>query len=105
MGGNYSEESNGIELIVQWNVLDNLRLTGMTTYREPDAVLEPYYDAAGELQGGEKESSDARNDYTLRFDWNPQVPVGDLLVHVDCVFQEAENEDPLTWGVDLRYSF
>ena len=59
----------------------------------------------GNCRAARKESSDARNDYTLRFDWTPQVPVGYLLVHVDCVFQEAENEDPLTWGVDLRYSF
>jgi iron complex outermembrane receptor protein len=89
------EKSDGIELIVQWNVLENLRLTGMTTYRETDSESEPYYDAAGELQGGGKESIEPRMDYTLRFDWTPQVPVGYLLVHVDYVFQEAESDDQI----------
>ena len=82
------DEADGIELIVQWNVLDNLRLTGMTTYRDAESVSDEYYDAAGELKGGDKESGSTNTDYTLRFDWTPEIPMGYLLVHIDYVFNE-----------------
>lgn len=82
------EETDGIELIVQWNVLDNLRLTGMTTYRDTSSISEEYYDGAGELKGGVEETGQTNNDYTLRFDWTPEIPVGYLFVHVDYVFNE-----------------
>ena len=82
------EETDGIELIVQWNVLDNLRLTALTTYRDTESVSDPYFDAAGDPKGGEKETGQTNNDYTLRFDWTPEIPVGYLLVHVDYVFTE-----------------
>ena len=74
--------------MVQWNVLDNLRLTGMTTYREKSEVVDPYFDAAGDPKGGVEEDSDTSNDYTLRLDWTPEISTGYLLVHVDYVFRE-----------------
>jgi len=82
------EETDGIELMVQWNVLDNLRLTAMTTYREKTEVLDMYFDAGGDPQGGVEEDSDTSNDYTLRLDWTPEISTGYLLVHVDYVFRE-----------------
>jgi len=82
------EEADGVELIVQWNVLDNLRLTGMTTYRDTSSISDEYYDAAGELKGGVEETGQTNNDYTLRFDWTPEIPVGYLLVHIDYIFNE-----------------
>ena len=86
------EETDGIELIVQWNVLDNLRLTALTTYRDTEAISDEYYNGAGELRGGEAESGSTTNDYTLRFDWTPEIPMGYLLVHVDYVFIEDTGE-------------
>lgn len=86
------EETDGIELIVQWNVLDNLRLTALTTYRDTEATSDEYYNGAGELKGGEAESGNTSNDYTLRFDWTPEIPIGYLLVHVDYVFIEDTGE-------------
>jgi iron complex outermembrane receptor protein len=41
--------------------------------------------------GGRKQSDSANTDYTLRLDWTPEIPVGFLLVHVDYVFEEAED--------------
>ncbi|MGI9286351.1 MAG: TonB-dependent receptor [Pseudomonadales bacterium] len=89
------EEADGIELIVQWNVLDTLRLTAMTTYREKDEILDNYFNAAGEPAGGENVSTDADTEYTLRFDWTPELPFGFVLIHVDYVYREdpGPNED------------
>ncbi|MFT5711394.1 MAG: iron complex outermembrane receptor protein [Halioglobus sp.] len=86
------EETDGIELIVQWNVLENLRLTGLTTYRDTENISDEYYNGAGELKGGDAESGNTSNDYTLRFDWTPEIPIGFLLVHVDYVFIEDTGE-------------
>ncbi|MEH6582791.1 MAG: TonB-dependent receptor [Halioglobus sp.] len=90
---NSDEETDGIELIVQWNVLENLRLTAMTSYREKEAISDRYFNAAGEPAGGEKEEGDTNTDYTLRFDWTPEIPVGYLLVHMDYVFEEVNEPD------------
>ncbi len=88
------DKTDGIELIAQWNVLDNLRLTGITTLWDSESVSDEYFDAAGELKGGRKESSKSGTDYTLRFDWTPEIPVGYLLVHVDYVFNEEDGPGP-----------
>jgi len=166
-------DAEGIELVLQWHVLDSLLLTGMTTVRDEEKTPEAYFDGQGEPQGGKKENTNTDTDYTLRLDWTPDIPMGFLLVHVDYVFNEADDdsdaviyttgpwyfkdremlsariawqndadsievalwgknlldkeiagnpdgfvadpstlgayrtsiEDPLTWGVDLRYSF
>ena len=82
------EETDGIELVVYWNVLDNLRLTAMTTYRDTDETLDSYFDSAGDPAGGETENSETSNDYTLRLDWSPEIASGYLLVHADYVFKE-----------------
>lgn len=87
------DKTDGIELIVQWNVLDNLRLTAMSTYRDTESISDEYYDAAGELKGGVKDTGTSDFDYTLRFDWTPEIPVGYLLVHVDYVFDEDNEPD------------
>ncbi len=167
------ETSQGLELILQWQALDNLMLTGMTTVRDTESTPQQYYNSAGDLTGGKKQTTKTNTDYTLRLDWTPEIPVGYLLLHVDYVFTEnadisdvndaifmqgpwyfrdgellsariawqddsdtfevalwgrnlldkevASNpggyvadalgaafttiQDPLTWGVDLRYSF
>ena len=164
-------DAEGIELVLQWHVLDSLLLTGMTTLRDEEKTPEAYFDSQGKPQGGRKEKNSTDTDYTLRLDWTPETPMGFLLVHVDYVFNEADDdsdaviyttgpwyfrdremlsariawqntrdnievalwgknlldkeiadnpdgfvadalgayrtsiEDPLTWGVDLRYSF
>lgn len=86
------EKTDGIELIVQWNVLDNLRLSGLTTYRDNESKSDEYYNGAGEPKGGDTDSGNTSTDYTLRFDWTPEIPVGFLLVHVDYVFNEDSGD-------------
>lgn len=164
-------DADGFEVVLQWQALDSLLLTGMTTVRDEEKTPEAYFDSQGNPAGGRKENVSTDTDYTLRLDWTPDIPVGYLLVHVDYIFNEAEDEsgevifttgqwyfqdrellnariawqddsdtfevalwgknlldkeiadnpdgfvadalgayrtsieDPLTWGVDLRYSF
>jgi iron complex outermembrane receptor protein len=86
------EKTDGIGLIVQWNVLDNLRLGALTTYRDTEAKSDEYYNGAGELKGGDTESGNTSTNYTLRFDWTPEIPVGYLLVHVDFVSIEDSGD-------------
>jgi len=84
-------DTEGFEVVLQWRALENLLLTGMTTVREADITPDAYFNGAGEAVGGRKESDSTNTDYTLRLDWTPQIPRGYLLVHVDYVFEEAEN--------------
>jgi len=87
------DEADGIELIVQWNVLDNLRLTGLTTYRETDTVSDTFFNAAGEAAGGKEPSDETQTEYTLRLDWAPQIDTGSMLVHVDYTYEENAGPD------------
>ncbi len=79
---NADDEAQGMELVVQWNVLDNLRLTALTTYRETDTVADAFFNSAGEAAGGKEPSDDTQTEYTA-----PRL------------------DTPVTYGVDLRYSF
>jgi len=83
--------TNGVEIVVQWHALDSLLLTGLTTVRDAETTPDAYFNGNGEPVGGRKQSDSANTDYTLRLDWTPQIPVGFLLVHVDYVFEEAED--------------
>ena len=87
------EETDGIEIILTWNVTDTLRLSGLTTYRESESVSEEYYNAAGELVGGETKDTESETDYTLKLDWTPDIPVGFLLLHVNYVYDEDPGPD------------
>lgn len=84
------EETDGIELVVTWNVTDSLRLGGLTTYRETESISEQYYNAAGELVGGNKDDSDSSTEYTLKLDWTPEIAYGYLLLHMNYQFTEDD---------------
>ena len=86
------EETQGWELLAQWQILDSLRLTGLTTWRDTERVQDPFFNAQGEPAGGVKETLDTETDYTLSLDWTPAIPVGYLLVHVDYIFNDAEDD-------------
>jgi len=87
------EEADGIEVILTWNILDSLRLSGLTTYRETESVSEVYYNAAGELAGGEKSDDDTSTAYTLKLDWTPEIAYGYLLLHMNYVFSKDPGPD------------
>ena len=86
------EETVGWELSTRWQPLDNLLLGALTSYRDTERTQEPFFDSEGEPQGGRKESLDSELDYTLTLDWTPEIPRGFLLVHVDYVFNEADDD-------------
>lgn len=90
------EEADGIELVVTWSVTDTLRLGALTTYRESDDVSQLYYNAAGDLVGGENESGETNTEYTLKLDWTPQVAYGYLLLHMNYEFREDPGPDETT---------
>ncbi len=81
----------GAEITLQWRVLDNLLLSGLTTVRSSVTTPQAYFNSGGEPVGGSKEHDKTRTDYTLRLDWTPEIPVGYLLVHLDYVYEEAED--------------
>ncbi len=87
------EEADGVELVVTWNVTDSLRLGGLTTYRETDEISQLYYNAAGELVGGDNDSDETSTEYTLKLDWTPDVAYGYLLLHVNYQFREDPGPD------------
>jgi len=84
-------DTDGIELMTQWRPIDTLLLTAMTTVRDAETTPQAYFNGNGEPAGGEKQSDSTNTDYTLRLDWTPDIPMGYLLVHVDYVYEEAEN--------------
>lgn len=90
------EETDGIELLVTWNIIDSLTVAGMTTYRETESVSEEYINADGDLVGGTKDDSDSGSEYTVLMDWTPEIPMGYLLLHVDYVYRENGGPGPDT---------
>ncbi|RLQ21952.1 TonB-dependent receptor [Seongchinamella sediminis] len=90
------EETDGIELIVTWNISDSLRVAGLTTYRETESISEEYYNAAGELSGGDKTQSESNTEYTLKLDWTPEIAYGYLLLHMNYQFLEDPGPDENT---------
>jgi iron complex outermembrane receptor protein len=84
-------DTEGAEIMVQWHALDSLLLTGMTTVRSSETTPQSYFNGAGQPVGGAKQHDSTNTDYTLRLDWTPDIPVGYLLVHLDYVFEEAED--------------
>ena len=87
------EEADGIELILTWNITDNLRVAGLTTYRETESVSELYYNSAGELAGGDKSKGETNTEYTLKLDWTPEIAYGYLLLHMNYQFREDPGPD------------
>lgn len=84
------EEAVGVELIVTWSILDSLRVAGLTTIRESEIVPQEYFNSAGDLVGGVKETEQTGTNYTLKLDWTPEIPYGYLLLHANYVYEEDE---------------
>ncbi len=99
------EEADGIEVILTWSVTDTLRVAALSTYRETENISDEYYNAAGELSGGDKTKSESDTDYTLKLDWTPEIPYGYLLLHVNYVYNEdpGPNEDTVIWTTGPWY--
>ena len=90
------EEADGIEVVLTWNVTDTLRVAGLTTYRETESVSEQYYNAAGDLVGGDKSTGETNTEYTLKLDWTPEIAYGYMLLHMNYQFREDPGPDENT---------
>jgi iron complex outermembrane receptor protein len=90
------EEADGVEVVLTWTVTDTLRLSGLTTYRETESVSEEYYNAAGELVGGDRNEGETDTEYTLKLDWTPEIAYGYLLLHMNYQFVEDTGPDENT---------
>lgn len=89
---NGDQTMEGVELTLDWIALDSLKLGAVTTFRDEESEWELYYDSFGDEQT-EKESNSANLEYTLTLDWTPDIPVGEMLFHIDYVFQEQNLDD------------
>ncbi|MEH6585610.1 MAG: TonB-dependent receptor [Halioglobus sp.] len=90
------DETDGVELVITWNITDTLRVAGLTTYRETDSISDLYYNAAGDLSGGENTSGETNAEYTLKLDWTPEIAYGYMLLHMNYQFREDPGPDQNT---------
>lgn len=84
------EDINGWELSLTWIPIETLQLGLLTTVRDSESQYQPYIDAQGNRAGGDKETDDTLDAYTLTLDWSPTIRRGDINVHVDYVFNEQD---------------
>lgn len=91
---NGDQTIDGVEVTVDWIVMDTLRLGAITTFRDEESEWDDFYDFEGILKS-EKDSDDTSAEFTLTLDWTPEIAMGEMLFHVDYVFQEQDlDEDP-----------
>lgn len=84
---NIDNENKGYELTLDWLVTDTLLIGGLTTWRDQKEESDPYYNSDAELVTRD-DSGNTNTSYTLKLDWTPGIPCGELLVHVDYVYVE-----------------
>ncbi len=89
---NGDQTIDGVEVTVDWLALDTLRLGAISTFRDEDSEWDNFYDINGVLQT-QKENNSANAEFTLTLDWTPAIPLGDMLFHIDYVFQEQDLEN------------
>lgn len=83
---------DGVEVTVDWLIAEDLKFGVVTAYHDEDSEFDDYYDANGDfITERENKSSDFK--YTLVMDWTPTTPIGELLIHVDYIFEEVSEED------------
>ncbi|MFA5940670.1 MAG: TonB-dependent receptor [Sinimarinibacterium sp.] len=100
---NTDEKIRGVELTLDWLPLKSLRGGVVWTWRKRQAAREAHYDAQGNFVPDEAEESSTPQEYTVTLDWLPANPLGDVLFHVDYVFDEntdRQSEEHVS-GFDL----
>jgi len=87
-----NQQLEGIEVTSDWVATDNIRFGLITTLRDEEKSFAPYYNDVGDyIETSETSSTELA--YTLTADWTPTVSVGELLVHVDYIFEEQNLQD------------
>ena len=92
---NIDNENEGVELTLDWTVTDSLKLGGLTTVRDEQSTSGTFYDSDAELTDLNG-SGDTATSYTLKLDWSHEIASGEVLLHVDFVYEEntIDENDP-----------
>lgn len=99
---NGDQTFEGVELIVNWLMTDTMQLGFLTTWRDEESTWEPFYNAAGELITDTTKSS-ADTDYTITFDWFPEISKGRLDLRAEYIFYENSIlDDPTIIHPDIK---
>lgn len=78
--------NSGVELTVDWLVLENLKLRLATGYADQESEYDSYINASDEVVDGHTRNKIKPQDaYTLSMDWTPVIPWGNLIVHADYI--------------------
>ncbi len=91
---NGDQDINGVEVILDYQALDTLKLGLVTEYRSTESKWQQFYNAEGKLVTDVEKSSTA-DSYTLSADWTPnqQWLAGDIKLHLDYVYEENTRAD------------
>ncbi len=88
---NDDREITGIELDVRWYVNDSVTLGIVSEVRNMDVDSPEFYNGEGTLVAAKTTSTDAALNYTLTFDWMPDLGIGTTNLHIDYQFVENTN--------------
>ncbi|MCP4045044.1 MAG: TonB-dependent receptor [Gammaproteobacteria bacterium] len=84
---NGDQKFKGVELVLNWLMTDTTQLGFLTTWRKEESAWEPFYNSVGDLVV-DAESNTADTDYTLTFDWYPEISKGNLAFRAEYIFYE-----------------
>lgn len=89
---NEDRDIAGLELDLQWQVTDTVKLGAVSEIRSTKAKTPSFYNGDGELIAADELSSHASINYTINFEWLPDFSVGTTTLHLDYVFVENQND-------------
>ncbi|WP_192954669.1 TonB-dependent receptor [Gallaecimonas mangrovi] len=91
---NGDQKIKGLEMLLDWQATDNVKLGMVGEYRHTKSDWNDYYNSEGQLVTDESHSSDVF-DYTLTFDYFPslRLAAGTFKFHMDYVFAENTAKD------------
>lgn len=85
---NGNTDNKGVELTLDWLVADTLKLGVSSYYARNSSQFDEYYNALAQLVEAQtvKQNFSLSDNYTLQFDWYPEITLGSLVLHADYIF-------------------
>ncbi|QOL26830.1 TonB-dependent receptor [Thalassotalea sp. LPB0316] len=90
---NIDKDITGLEFDLRWTITPTVSVGVVSEIRSTDTKRPAYYNAEGTLIEAQTTSQDAALNYTLSFDWLPDLGVGTTAFHMNYVFVENLNAD------------
>ncbi|MDX2369177.1 MAG: TonB-dependent receptor [Colwellia sp.] len=90
---NENIEITGIEIDLRWMATDNITFGIVSEVRSTDTETPSYFNAEGNIVDAQNYSEDPNVNYTLLFDWIPDIDVGTVNFHIDYIYLENSNID------------